>query len=172
MINTSGQDASLLQWNVTGPGGGSGGPTGGPSLLPESPPQAERQSKKEKSATTFATSVYICRSYISCVAPGPCTGRSCRCCCLVAPPISGSRPNTIQAIRRVSLLISYCSSCLDHKQDFWCLYGVMDLQRTPTNKAARFGISSFSLCGSMSRRVAMRCVAMSRTLSSRNRYFR
>ena len=102
MINTSGQDASLLQWNVTGPGGGGGGPTSGPSLLPEPPPQAERQSKKEKSATTLATSVYICRSYVSCVAPDPCTGRSYRRCCLVTPPIAGCRPNTIQAIRGIA----------------------------------------------------------------------
>ena len=72
MINTSGQDASLLQWNVIGPGGG--GTAGGATLPPELPPQAEKQSVNERSATALEASAYMPRSYVSRDAADPCTG--------------------------------------------------------------------------------------------------
>ena len=53
-----------------------------------------------------------------------------------------------------------------------CPYGVMDLQRTPTNKAARLGIISSSFRELTSRRAAILCVTRSRTSSSRNKYCR
>jgi len=87
MINTSGQDASLLQWNMIGAGAGGGGTTGGATLPPELPPQAERQSKKEKSATALETSGHMRRSYVSRIAPGPCTGRNYHYCALLGSSI-------------------------------------------------------------------------------------
>lgn len=51
MINTSGQDASLLQWNVIGPGGG--GTTTGGVDEPEPPPQANRPKDVSRISTAL-----------------------------------------------------------------------------------------------------------------------
>lgn len=44
-MSISGQVASLLQWNVTGPGGGGGGTFGAGACPLEPPPQADTASE-------------------------------------------------------------------------------------------------------------------------------